>query len=395
MPDKHWTLGYELAFLKELAAVYKADFGPHTYGAFGLPKERDCATALKGDHLAWTRRRGASNAGPIEAVCTASRVGIGHVRHKDFCGREATMLRHDIFVRTLAGSLDGKTRLLQNAIDKAGAAAIWCEAHVENRETDQLLRDFGFEREITKVAAASELKGLYLRCPVASKAARRPGPLDPADKIAVGCVRPGFLEAGEDSAILGELGGWLKAGGAFADHYSSYNKRHSWSAVALRGFDPGDPGFIIKPSEMSKQWKAEHPERMGSPCAPTIAEPSFPTVRALLARLEASPQRVRFMRLAAEGELTRHADITDPEAGTAAGKVGRFHIPLLTSQACAFRSWRLDGVELAVHMKPGSLYYLDTRKPHAVVNPAGAERIHLVLDLHMTPALRDKVAQAV
>ena len=40
-----WALGFELSFLKEVAAIFKKEFKPHTYGAFGLPKERDIANA--------------------------------------------------------------------------------------------------------------------------------------------------------------------------------------------------------------------------------------------------------------------------------------------------------------------------------------------------------------
>jgi hypothetical protein len=99
------------------------------------------------------------------------------------------------------------------------------------------------------------------------------------------------------------------------------------------------------------------------------------------------------MRLGARGgELTRHADITDPEAGTADGKVARLHIPLTTDPRCVFRSWGLNGVEQRLHMPERGLSYIDTRKPHAVINPADLERIHLVADAFSSPALRRWIA---
>src|SRR5690606_41828528 len=104
-------------------------------------------------------------------------------------------------------------------------------------------------------------------------------------------------------------------------------------------------------------------------------------------------QRIRFMRLAgAGGELTRHADITDPEAGTADGCIARLHIPVRTSPGCLFRSWALDGREHRLHMPERGLSYIDTRKPHAVINPASVERIHLVADAISGPGLRALLA---
>jgi hypothetical protein len=59
-----WALGYDLAFLQEIASIFSADFKPHTYGAFGLPKERDIASALKEGNLAWIR----NESGEVVAV---------------------------------------------------------------------------------------------------------------------------------------------------------------------------------------------------------------------------------------------------------------------------------------------------------------------------------------
>jgi hypothetical protein len=95
------------------------------------------------------------------------------------------------------------------------------------------------------------------------------------------------------------------------------------------------------------------------------------------------------MRLArGGGELTRHADITDPEAGTADGSVARLHIPLQTDERCVFRGWGLDGRENRAHFPERALCYLDTRKPHAVINEGERDRIHLVVDCHSGPELR-------
>jgi hypothetical protein len=39
-----------------------------------------------------------------------------------------------------------------------------------------------------------------------------------------------------------------------------------------------------------------------------------------------------------------------------------------------------------------ALCYLDTRKPHAVINPGAADRIHLVIDTYAGPELRRMIA---
>ena len=73
----------------------------------------------------------------------------------------------------------------------------------------------------------------------------------------------------------------------------------------------------------------------------TKAAEHFPATLAACAQL-AEPEgcdRIRFMRLRAKGgELARHADITDREAGTADGMIARFHIPIVTSPAVRFRA---------------------------------------------------------
>lgn len=85
--------------------------------------------------------------------------------------------------------------------------------------------------------------------------------------------------------------------------------------------------------------------------------------------------------------MTRHADITDLEAGTDPRKVLRIHIPLRTNPGVRFRSWGLDGQAVERHMDVGELWYLDTRKPHTAINGGETERIHLVVDTYSTPEI--------
>lgn len=378
-----WARGYDLAFLKELALIYRKAFKPHSYGAFGVPKERDVADAIAAKEIAYTRGADGQIAGvAIFRMCSRPQP------HADFSGREARMQPRDLFIRSLAGTKEGMAKIVSTLRERSGGRPTWVEAHVESPETVEVLASLEFRPILTKVSASSDLKGLFLCGPAEC---REPAPLAPADIPGVKLLRPDFISKGDRAAVLAELAAY---GDHFAQHYSSYNKRQSWSAFALHGYAYEEPDFIIKPAEMSKGWKAENPARLEEPCGPTKAAPHFPGTLGLIDRIpHAGLQRVRFMRLSGGGgELTRHADITDPEAGTADGRIARLHIPIKTNPGCLFRSWALDGEEVRLHMPERGLSYIDTRKPHAVINPAEVERIHLVIDAVSSPGLREWLA---
>src|SRR5204863_8036626 len=100
-------------------------------------------------------------------------------------------------------------------------------------------------------------------------------------------------------------------------------------------------------------------------------------------------ERVRFMQLRPTGALSRHADITDRDAGTADGKIARLHLPITTSPACVFHAWTARGDLLERHLEADRLHYLDTRKPHAVENADPMVwRKHLVIDAVADARLR-------
>jgi len=381
-----WAKGFDLEFLKAASAVFQKDMKPHTFGAFGAPKERDIADAMEAKTLAWTKKPDARELSAVAIAKVASRPQP----HHDFAGRSATIMPGDLFVKAIAGESVGCRRLIDSLCARSECKAAWVEAHVENAALVDLLASMGFERAMTKISASSDLKGLYVR---ASEDAgldyRMPGPLNPADEPSVAIVSPEFISAEECALILAEA----EAAAQWAQHYSGYNKRQSWTAFALQGFDPSDPTFIIKPAEMSKKWKAENPERMSAECGPTTIAPRFEVACAIADRVPGRKERVRLMRLSAKGgELTRHADITDPDAGTRDGQLCRLHIPLQSHAGCVFRTWDLEGREHRTHFAERSLCYLDTRKPHAVINPEEVDRIHLVLDTFASPELRDMIA---
>jgi hypothetical protein len=173
----------------------------------------------------------------------------------------------------------------------------------------------------------------------------------------------------------------------FADHYSSYNKGKTWSALALRGYG-GDPDFIIKPSEMSKKWKEENAAKLKLEISDSPLRALLKEAEPLISAIPGKKHRIRLMRLApGGGELTRHADITDPDAGTLPGRLLRIHIPLLTNPKVQFQMWLLNGSRVTENMALGEAWYLDTRKPHTAANLGPEQRIHLVMDVESCPEL--------
>lgn len=186
-------------------------------------------------------------------------------------------------------------------------------------------------------------------------------------------------------AEVSELHGWRD------DH--AYYHRGEWSALALRGFRPDDPGFDIKPSEQQRSWKAEHPDAAGYVCGWTTLADECPALEELThwASDGAAMERVRLLRLTT-GQLRRHTDITDRAAGVRNGQVARLHLPLVTDPAITMTVWDLAGRRLETHLAPFHLHYLDARKPHAVANPTEVERVHLVIDVIADEAFRERLA---
>lgn len=260
--------------------------------------------------------------------------------------------------------------------------------YVEDSELAAGLAAQGRPIKAWRITAASEVIAIW----------SRPGDVDTvaaADLMTVTNF-PGFkVRKFERKMILTEL--------AMVDQWHDdfpYYSDGSWSAVSLRGFKRDDPRWGIKPSEMPRSWQSEHPEAMRYRCDWTDLSINTPFIKELV---ESVPwwrklERVRLLRMAGRdgkgGKLGRHTDITDRNAGTRDGQIVRFHIPLITDPAIKMHSWDLSGQERATHLEPWSCYYLDARKPHAVVNPTGVDRIHLVVDVVSDLGVRAQIAES-
>lgn len=384
-----WQLGYELERLRAYAAPFKEALGPFCRGAFSGVKERDIAEALKRGELAVAKDGEAIGAAALFSCLKQAS------RRKDCSGREAPLLPGDVLVRALAWpqrSASPLLRLLRALQERAnaGSGVLWLEVFEEDQGLGSMLKDAGFQWALTKVSAASELIGLYCAGPGAEARLAEIPKREPCEELPLACLFDSWCLPMNLAAMLAEA---RAEGERFVQHYAVYNKRKSWTALALRGF--GDESFIEKPAEMSKAWKAEHPELLKATPAWTAAAKRCPSTASAadsvaLFGLEDGPrlERVRYMRLAPGGELTRHADITDRDAGLADGRIARLHIPLASSPGCRFSAWDDRGRRHEAFLAPGSLWYLDQRRPHAVKNESSEERVHLVIDLASSSKLR-------
>jgi DNA modification methylase len=365
-PAPAWAKGLPMTRLRETARLWQAHDGNLPMGAFMGVKENQVADWASGGKLRAWGRDGVLAAAAVVTEATGQGV-------TDFRGE------------TIARPPRGATVVQRFAGDPAILAAelgprladrsLWLWAWMENPADRWLATHLGLYWQGTKIRASSELIGLF-------------GPDDPGLGAACpGIDIHGLVRFDLDYDPLPLLEEVAAAEPGWADHYAVYNKRGTWQAVALRGYG-GDPGFIIKPAEMSRKWKAEHPKEMGWKLKDSPLYDTLPGIRALVSRLPGKKHRVRLMRLApGNGELTRHSDITDPDAGTKPGQLLRIHLPLVTNPLVVFRSWTPDGARQTAHMAAGETWYLDTRKPHTARNDGAAERIHVVADVESTPAL--------
>jgi hypothetical protein len=382
---KEWQRGFPLEELKRYAAIFASAHKPHVYGAFGLAKEREVAEAMSDNRFFCNGKAG----------LIFRELKSGSVHHT-YYGRPIEMHAGEVFISAFAApDVESGTELLSQScavlapgdnipsLFPQDPRSIWLELFEEDHTAKACAAALGFAYVDTNILAGSEIKGLSV------KGRHVPAACDKAEFATLAIIDEHFITEGERLAILAELvafGGW-------AQHYSSYNKGGSWTALALHGYLPEDSGFIIKPDEMSRKWKEEHADLLANKCWPTVAAPKFPVTLSVASRIPGGKDRIRFMRLTpGGGELTRHADITNRDAGVADGRLARIHIPIVTNSGVVFTQWNSRGQQVVKTFPEGALCYLDQRQPHKAINGGTTERIHLVLDVESNPQIRALIA---
>lgn len=386
---------------KTAAKLFKQYSAPYVHGPFGPPTPPTVQQAI--DKLGlWSTLIGDKP----QIVVVANQLKSSS-SHTSFTADDMRINAGDVYASDVAcvdGTPEQDVTDLLNYIQARHEKPLWVEIYEEDAFMRRVMSDGEFAYRGTKINAYGDLTGMYYRpWPTIATAET---PVVAHDSATLTCIDHGFISAAECEAVLEELRNfaawWSAFSGAkvWADHYSTYNKRNTWSAFSLRGFEPQDPTSIVKPQEMPRDWKKEHAELLDAECADTIALGHFSTVQNILRKMVAfgyaqNFERVRLMRLSANGgELTRHADSTDHMAGTKDGYVSRLHIPLVTSEAVQFQAWDHRGRRFQRHLSARDLWYLDMRKPHAAVNKGNAERVHLVIDVVASESFRKQLADA-
>jgi len=260
----------------------------------------------------------------------------------------------------------------------------WIYSYVEDEHVTAQLKAQGRGIRAIQVSASSEIKACWGWSDDYTY-----DPVDLATLVRIPASIPDDVRA----EVLGEI----KSINTWHDDFPFYSDG-SWDAVSLRGFNPADPSWGVKPAEMSKSWWATHPDAARyDRCDWTTLADRCPATVGLVKALApmGELERVRLLRMAGRdgkgGRLGRHCDITDRAAGTRNGQIIRFHIPLITHPDITMSAWNAAGRHAQVHLPAWSMWYLDARKPHAVDNRAGIDRIHLVFDVQASEAARQLV----
>jgi len=370
-----WARGFDLDYLRAIVPLFKRHDEGLVLGAFGAVKENVVAGWLAEGRLDLVERDGRIVAACCSSVVARRKVVRDWQDDPRFEIGEGA--RH---VTRFAFEDEDAARLLAERVERLSSSRdLWIEAWMEHPGDRAFVSALRASWQGSKVSAASEIRGVFRRL-----ASGGPAPLRAYSTVETAHLSRLDLPPVDTAPLLRaveeRVSGW-------ANHYSGYNKRNSWTALALRSFG-GDPSFIIKPSEMSKAWKEENAAALSWSVEDTPLRALLPEAEALLALVPGRHERVRLMRLApGGGELSRHSDITDPDAGIRPGTLARIHIPLVSNPEVVFDGWLPDGTQVRRHFSVGSVWYLDTRKPHRAVNAGTTDRIHLVIDAVVDGAL--------
>ena len=208
---KDWQQGYEIEYLKKLTSIVKKEFKPFVYGAFGLPNDRDIATCLKKDQVVITKEK--------DTILIFQQYKARSFI-KDFTGEKVEIRNGDVVIKHFAG--DQKEKILSHVLRSAPGRRIFVEIFEENKEQKDLMSKLDLEFIMTKIAASSDLKGIYWK--TWENGSQDHGySLDRGEEIHCKETDPKFLTKKEVEKIRKEVEDY----NTFEDHYSGYNKRQS------------------------------------------------------------------------------------------------------------------------------------------------------------------------
>jgi hypothetical protein len=375
---KPWQHGYSKDYLQEITDEF-APFNRFSCSPFSEMNKRVVAEALYTDTLqSFYSTSTDGGTAHIEVVPTKTSTSINMYKGVEI----ARKLKGDLVIKKICYSTENAKEWVEKTINKI-EDPLWVYSWQEDTETNEMLeKKCGCEKVGTKITTFAEIINIYFKQPYSLFGQRKFTPIAWYENCAVDQLN---ITADVDAL---EIARKRLESVEFSNHYSNYNAKNSWGALSLRGYT-NDPADIEKPEEMNKKWKKANADREFK-LQDTPLREEFPELEPIIDSIPGEKHRIRFMRLTPDGgTLGRHTDQVDPDAGMADGKLMRIHIPVQTNEKVQFCVWDLDGKKHNVNMKVGTVWNLDTRKPHMVVNDGECDRIHLVIDVETTPELRE------
>ncbi len=378
---KPWQHGIELADLKKVEAFY-TPHNKYALSIFGQFKKNDIATKWHNQTLQVYKNDDDELAAAL--VIEQAKVATPITMHgKTIIGKKQ---KGDYTFSRLVGD----PLILLDQLEAYQTHNCWLVTYAGNRAIRKLAERAGFEYVGYKVTSFSEILSVYFHNDPMNFNKRSHPKINLTE--VVGMAR---LYRPPQTSLLKTILTKLEALNlTFTNHYSNYNQHDAWSALSLRGYST-DPAFITKPVEMNAKWQEAHTDEHFELQDTPLYE-QFPEVRELLSFLDGECHRIRFMKLApGGGELQRHTDQVDPDAGNSPGALARLHFPIKTNHKVIFTTWNQNDEPEYYHYGYGECWIIDTRKPHMAVNGGNEARIHLVVDTIVTPKLEQLIINSV
>ena len=251
--------------------------------------------------------------------------------------------------------------LMERHFSKTVFGTTIAECDMQNKQLRRVFESLGFERIDNKVSSFADMYGIWCK----------QNELLPIEKIEESqecSLQRLIMDVPPLEPLLNQVKELEDE--MFANHYSNYNKGNTWSGVVIRGYG-GKEDWECKDTPLRK--RIDKVEKFIE----------------LFEVEESDIERVRILKLGKdEGELERHTDIQDRDAGLNDGQWARLHFPLVTNDWVFFTQWNTDGTETVAHMDIGELWYLDMRKPHTAINHGDEDRYHLIIDVRSSESLR-------
>ena len=327
---KAWQKGYELDTLIEWTNKFES-YNKHCHSPFMQAKKNGMATALeKGllyeeGHVVYEMRT-AKTTSKVKMFGAGPEIAEVHKGEKVITKIASTFDPEDTTpIRTMTDTL----RKIEEPV--------WAHIFEEDLVVKTAVKDAGFRKIGTKVSTFSDIVCVYY------KGGRKFIPVPETENINIVKTRLEF-----DHNVIDELvDKLLTMNLEYTNHNSNYNRKQSWKALSLLGFEE-DSTYVDK--------KAGNEE--DRPIVQTdLYKKLEPLVKHFLDKLPGRFDRVRFMTLKpGGGELARHTDQTDPTWGTTDEKMVRFHMPLKTNEKVIFTSWNNNGNECVHNMAKGECW---------------------------------------